>query len=141
MRGIVESEKDLIRRYLLWCYKMTKEELDRIDRKFTQLEVDHVILKELTKKIGSAGGGKSEYLKKIEEFKVYIAKKAFDANKEKYTSVEKKQVQPNYFYLTKRLEAIKKSIIFFLGSKELKAIECSYEEEMARRILESREHT
>lgn len=141
MQSIQKKEKNLIRRYLVWCYKMTKEELDRIDRKFTQLEVDRVVLKELVQGVRFSREGKNEYLKKIDEFKKYIAKKEQDANKEKYISVEKKQVQPNYFYLTKRLEAIKKSIIFFLGSKELKKIECSYEGEMTRRILESREHT
>lgn len=136
-----ESRKSLIKRYLLWCYKATKEELDRIDRKFTQLEVDRVILKELNKGINAAKGGRDAYLKKIEEFKDYIAKKENDAEKEKYISVGKEQLQPNYFYLTQRLAGIKEAIRSLLGSKQLVMIEKSYEEEMTRRILESREHT
>jgi hypothetical protein len=135
-----QKEKNLIRRYLVWCYKTTKEELDRIDRKFTQVDVDRKVLKELVKGVVSAGVGKNAYLGKIKEFENYITKKEKDANIEKYVSVEKKQVQSNYFYLTKRLGAIEKSVISFLGSKELRAIESAYEEEMTRRILESREH-
>lgn len=136
-----KEKKDLTSRYLVWCYKMTKEELDRIDRKFTQLEVDRVILKELNKGIVAAKDGRDAYLRKIAEFEGYIAKKESDAKKEKYISGKKDQLQPNYFYLTQRLAGIKKAIKSLLGLKQLAAIERSYEAEMTRRILESREHT
>lgn len=43
------NTKKLKTRYLVWLYKTTKERLDRIDRKFTQLEVDRFILRELEK--------------------------------------------------------------------------------------------
>jgi hypothetical protein len=42
---IRHSDKSLVKRYLFWLYKMTRDELDRIDRKFTQLEVDRGIQK------------------------------------------------------------------------------------------------
>jgi len=41
--------KTLTKRYLLWCYKTTKEQLDWIDRKFTQIQVDRYTLKCLLK--------------------------------------------------------------------------------------------
>jgi len=39
------KEKNLLRRYLIWCYKTTKEELDKVDRYFTQDVADAYILK------------------------------------------------------------------------------------------------
>ena len=43
--------KNLKKRYLIWFYKTTKEALDKIERKFTQMEIDKFILKELNLKI------------------------------------------------------------------------------------------
>ena len=40
---------NLKKRYLIWLYKETKEALDRVDRKFTQIEIDKFILEELQK--------------------------------------------------------------------------------------------
>ena len=136
-----DHQRALIRRYLLWCYKMTKEELDRIDRKFTQLEVDRKVLRELNKDLASLKkDAKTAFLKRIDDFKDYIAKKEQAAMSEKYADPVLKEIQPNYFYLQKRLTAIEKAIVHFLGRKELNAIARAYEEEMSSRILESREH-
>jgi len=137
-----KNSKHLVRRYLLWCYKMTKEELERIDRKFTQLEVDRYVLGQLERTLRSLKGGQREgLLKKINEFKGYMAKKEQNANNEKFTDILSKNLKPHYFYLTQRLLAIEKAIISFLGRAELKKIQSSYDQEMVRRILESREHT
>ncbi|MBM3245458.1 MAG: hypothetical protein FJZ15_06685, partial [Candidatus Omnitrophica bacterium] len=61
--------KQLKRRYLVWFYKTTKEALDKVERKFTQAEIDRAILKELRKNSNSA-------LKKLtDEFEAYIVNK------------------------------------------------------------------
>ena len=39
----------LKKRYLIWLYKETKEAHDRVDRKFTQIDIDRCILEELQK--------------------------------------------------------------------------------------------
>ncbi len=47
------KENDILnlkKRYLLWLYKETKETLDRVDRKFTQIDIDKFILEELQKR-------------------------------------------------------------------------------------------
>lgn len=136
------DQKNLVRRYLLWCYKMTKEELERIDRKFTQLEVDDFVLRDFHGQIKALKGkDREEFSKKIDEFKVYMAKKKQNADLEKFSDIETKKLKPHYFYLEKRLSAIEKAITFFLGAGDLKKIRNLYDQEMTRRILESREHT
>jgi len=136
-----KNSKHLLRRYLLWCYKMTKEELERIDRKFTQLEVDGFVLRELQKKLAPLkGSAREDFAKKINEFKDYMAKKEQNANNEKFADILSKKLKPHYFYLTQRFLAIEKAIVSFLGRTELKKIQSSYDQEMIRRILESREH-
>ena len=137
-----KNNKHLIRRYLLWCYKMTKEELERIDRKFTQLAVDSFVLREFEKNLKSLKGrSREDFAKKINEFKDYMATKEQNANGEKFQDLSTKQLKPHYFYLTQRLSAIEKSIVSFLGRSELKKIQELYDQEMIHRILESREHT
>ncbi len=132
----------LIKRYLLWCYKMTREELERIDRKFTQLEVDEFVLRELQKKLEPLKGSYREaFAKKVDDFKEYMAKKEQNAKAEKFCDVAAKQLNPHYFYLTQRLGAIEKAIVSFCGKKALREIQSCYDGEMTRRILESREHT
>ena len=71
-KGILtQKERNLIKRYLVWCYKTTKEELDKIDRYFTQLIADEFILKQLkgTKNYRSSAGRK-EYKGLVGQFKV-----------------------------------------------------------------------
>jgi len=133
------DKKSLTRRYLIWCYKTTKEELDKIDRKFTQLEVDDFMLDVLQASIPSENAKtKKEYLKKIDEFKVYIKNKEGRA---KIDPVSKKiDLDADYLYLKNRLKAIEKSIEKFFGKKEVGIVKDLYEQEMTRRILEAREH-
>jgi hypothetical protein len=40
----------LKKRYLIWLYKENREALDRVDRKFTQIDIDKFILEELQKR-------------------------------------------------------------------------------------------
>lgn len=137
MKKISPAEQNLIRRYLLWCYKTTKEDLDRIDRYFTQAIVDRRLLDILLK-------NKEKSLlcrKKIAEFQVYMGTKEKNALGKKYSNLKKKTLQPDYWYLQNRLAAIEQVIIEFLGRKELKSIQSAYEKEMTRRILEATEHS
>jgi hypothetical protein len=138
---ISSDQKRLIRRYLIWCYKTTKEELDRIDRKFTQLQVDYKVLNNLRKARLGKKALSAAYAQSIHEFERYITEKEKTALTEKYADAAKKLLRPRYWYLRHRLEAIKATVTKILGKKELGVIERLYEEEMTRRILESREST
>jgi len=135
------EEENLIRRYLVWCYKTTKEELDRIDRKFTQLTVDYFLLKEISKRQNSSlGSSQRQYSKFIDEFNAYIRQKEKDASQTKFLDAKKAKPHPRYEYLRNRLLAIEKAISFFLGKKELDNITVLYEWEMTRRILGASDH-
>lgn len=129
------TEKNLTRRYLMWCYKTTKEDLDRIDRYFTQLVVDARVLEILSKH-----GKDDEQRKKIDEFKQYMDTKEKTVLLKKYSNIPSKVLQPDYWYLRTRLAALEQVIIEFLGKKALKSIQSLYENEMTRRILEAKEH-
>jgi len=127
-----EDLKNLKKRYLIWLYKTTKEELDRIERKFTQLEIDKFILKELKKQ------NKDKKTEKfIAEFQAYILSKEMDGLSLKY---EGKQLKPDYNFLSLKLQIIEKAIQKELGKKDLEQIKSLYEKEMIERILKSVEH-
>jgi hypothetical protein len=124
--------KNLKRRYLVWLYKTAKEALDKIERKFTQLEIDSFILEELKKQ---AKGDRLKPL--IKELENYIKKKQTDDLALKY---ENKKLKPDYLFLNLKLQAIEKAIIKELGKKALQEIKHFYEKEMTERILRSTEH-
>ncbi len=139
---LTKPQKNLTRRYLLWCYKTTKEDLDRIDRYFTQLKVDAFMLANLSKAKEFKGGKQDKaYQKKVGDFKKYMEGKESRVLAQKFKDPEKKILKPEYLYLQRRLAAIEKAIVHFLGKKELSVIEEMYEEEMTLRILEARAHT
>ena len=127
-----DDRKNLKKRYLVWLYKTTKESLDRIERKFTQLEIDRHILGYLKKldRHKRAGGF-------IFDLKTYITNKERDALNLKY---EGKNLKSELYFLDLKLTAIEKVIKDELGRKGLAEIKSLYEEEMTKRILESREH-
>jgi len=135
------AERNLIRRYLIWCYKTTKEDLDRIDRKFTQVKVDDYILRNISKANNTNKNSREGYGQLVEEFKQYMLKKEKDAIQSKFLDEQKTELQPRYVYLKNRLSAVEKAISVFLGRKELNQIILLYEGEMTRRIIEAREHT
>jgi hypothetical protein len=132
------EEKALVRRYLVWCYKSTKESLDRIERKFTQAMVDRFILGQL-RKTKAVPSIEREYKKLIDDFETYLTDKEKDGSKQKFTD-GKKDLNAQYLYLKNRLMAIEEAIKQFLGPRELTRINQMYEEEFTRRILESKEH-
>lgn len=134
---ISSARNNLIRRYLIWCYKTTQEDLDRIDRYFTQAIVDQEILKVLERE----AKGNQIHEKKVDEFKVYMDTKTKNVLPKKYMDFSRKILQPEYWYLQSRLQGIETAIQKLLGKKELQNIQDLYEAEMTRRILEAREHT
>jgi hypothetical protein len=136
---ITPEERKLIRRYLIWCYKTTKEELDRIDRYFTQLLVDKLVLGILHQ--GDSLSFDEGYRKEIEDFKGYLQKKEERVFVQKFVDPEGKILQPRYRYLRNRLAALEKTIVSLLGEKQLTVIQDLYDVEMTRRIIEAREHT
>lgn len=122
---------NLKKRYLIWLYKTTKEAWDKIERKFTQIEIDRFILKEIEKE------DKDKKLSKfIKEFKVYIQNKEKDGLALKY---ENKQLKPDYLFLVMKLKAIEKSVAKELGKETLKEVKSLYEKEMVERILKGTE--
>jgi hypothetical protein len=128
------SHKDLIRRYLLWAFKTTKESFERIERKTTQLMVDEYVLEHLKTTVE----GDSSLL--IKEFESYIENKRKDELKLKFSDDKRKSLNPQYVYLKNRLQAIEAAIRHFLGDKELRTIRSLYEKEFTSRILQAREH-
>lgn len=124
--------KTLKKRYLIWIYKINKEELDKIERKFTQLEIDNFILKELKRE--NKGGKLKQF---IEELEAYIQNKEKEGFELKY---ENKELRPRCQFLEAKLKAIEKAITKELGKKALEEIKVLYEIEMIERILKSTEH-
>lgn len=137
-----KDESNLKKRYLIWLYKTTKEALDKIERKFTQLEIDRFILKELKKQ-----NKNNEVAKFIEGLDVYIRNKEKDGLNLKYLDKKfpagagsrHRREKPEYQFLVLKLNAIEKVITKELGKTALLKIKDEYEEEMTRRILEERQ--
>ena len=124
--------KNLKKRYLIWFYKTAKEALDKVERKFTQLEIDKQVLKELKSKSKDKKNDKF-----IAEFEAYILNKEMDGMELKF---EGKQVKPGYAFLELKLKAVEKAIQKELGKKSLDDIKALYEKEKTERILRSTEH-
>lgn len=124
--------KNLKKRYLVWFYKANQEALDKIERKFTQVEIDRFILKELKR-----ADKEKRVQSLIAQFQDYVQKKEEDGLKLKF---EGKSLKAEYLFLVLKAEAIEKAIIKELGKKVLNEIKMLYEIEMTERILRSTEH-
>ncbi len=123
--------KNLKKRYLVWFYKQTRDALDRVERKFTQLDIDRLILEQL-RKLDSKGKIKAF----IDEFKVYMQNKEKEALALKYDG---NAMRSEYYFLELKLLAIEKAIVKELGKPALKEIKQLYEQEMLNRILQERQ--
>jgi len=137
-KKFTQSEKNLIRRYLIWFYKDTKESLDKIDRYFTQKHADVLVGKHL--KSVKEYKRDLDYKKLVDGFFEYMKVKEAKALNKKYRDVGSKELNAEYVYLQNRVAAVESAITRLLGQKELKTIRSLYEEEMTRRILSAREH-
>ena len=138
--SLTQKEQGLIRRYLLWCYKTTKEELDKIDRYFTQAVVDDYFVERLKSSPEYKAHGVA-FCKSVEDFVQYAREKRAKAEEKKFADNARAALAPDYQYLQARFEAIEQAICHFFDQKELGEIAALYEEEMTERILKSREHT
>ncbi len=127
-----KDARNLTKRYLIWFHKVVKDELDRIERKFTQLEVDRLILAEL-KKHGKDAAVRS----RIDEFAAYIAQKQRDGLALKFDG---SRLKPDVAFLHLKLAAIEKVIAKQFGKKVLGEVKDAYEAEMTERIMKSTEH-
>ncbi len=129
---------NLKKRYLIWLYKTTKEAFDRYERKFTQLEIDEFLLKEIEKELKESclRLEKSDLEKFVNDLQEYIAKKEDDCLKLKYKN---KRINPEFIFLDVKLQAIEKTILKELGKTTLVEIKNLYEKEMTERILRKTE--
>jgi hypothetical protein len=138
---MTQAHKDLIRRYLLWFYKTTRESFERIERKTTQLMVDEYVLQRI--KISGhkvPAHTKKTYEGLVKEFEAYIKTKQGDELKLKFSDGKGKSLHPQYMYLKNRLLAVEEAVRHFLGEKELRAMRSLYEKEFTCRILQARDH-
>lgn len=127
----------LKRRYLIWLYKTIKESLDRIDRKFTQLDIDRKIYEQL-KKIDVLED-RQNWNKLLVDFSDYIVKKEREALSLKFID-SKRKLKADYLFLKSKLNVVEKIISAQFGKKELRRIKSLYEDEFVKRILEEREY-
>ncbi|MBI5150887.1 MAG: hypothetical protein HZA28_08995 [Candidatus Omnitrophica bacterium] len=137
---LTRREQDLIRRYLVWCYKTTKEDLDRVDRYFTQALADDFLAARLAGRPEYKAAG-PEFRQAVDDFIQYAHEKKTRAEEKKFTDTSRSVLRPDYQYLRARLEAIEGAICHFFDRKELDKIALFYEKEMTDRILQAREHT
>ncbi len=143
LQKLNSQEKQLMKRYLVWCYKTTREELDLTDRKFTQLVVDREIDRYLQRgKAKLASLTDREALNQhLKDLRIYIEEKQKRAWESKFQDPAQGLLKPKYAYLILRLEAIENTIVHFFSKRVLKEIQRLYEQEMTGRILKAREHS
>ena len=130
--------QNLKKRYLVWLYKTTKEAFDRYERKFTQVEIDESILKEIEKELKESylPSEKKDLEKYANDLRAYIDAKEDACAKLKYKG---KRTNPDFIFLDVKLNAIEKEIKDEFGEAALKEIKELYEKEMHRRVLEERQ--
>jgi hypothetical protein len=127
--------RSLHKRYLLWLYKTTKDELDKIERKFTQLDIDRRVEKILKVKAASLPKGAKKDLEPfLAEWKEYIFQKESEAQKLKFN--EDGSFAADYLFLRLKLGAVEEVVLARLGKKELAQFRAIYEEASVKRILE-----
>lgn len=140
MPKLNSNQLNLTRRYLIWCYKTTKEELDKIDRYYTQLEVDKFFLKDLKHTKEYRRRKNEAFIGLVDDFEKYMGVKKENVDAKKFTDDKCKDMNAKYAYLLRRFEAVERAIVKFLGEEALESICQSYEDEMTRRILTVRGH-
>ena len=125
-------------RYLVWLYRTTKEGLDRIERKCTQVDIDRKIMHYMREHINSGNlKRKNEARKFLKDIKEYITKREKDGRELKF---EGRKLKPEYYHLSLKLEAIEKAIVEEFRHRGLRGIKDLYEHEMRRRIIEAQDH-
>lgn len=121
--------KLLRERYLFWLYKTTKDELDKIDRKFTQIGIDksiEAILRKNTKSLCS--GLREDVGLMVEEWRRYLQKKESD--------VQGCDVAAKYIFLHMKLDTILKITRRIFGVSKVMTFKKLYHEAAMKRIIE-----
>jgi len=133
-----QDNKNLKKRYLVWLYKTTKEELDKFERKFTQSEIDKDILQDIENTLMGAylPHEKAELEKLVNSYREYILSKEKACLGLKYQGLK---TNPEFIFWDVKLNAVEKSIIKELGRRGLEEIKSLYEKEMTQRILKNTE--
>ncbi|MFB3919919.1 MAG: hypothetical protein ACE14U_07625 [Candidatus Velamenicoccus archaeovorus] len=135
MEPSVQDRESLYKRYLFWLYKTIREDADRIDRKFTQLVLDERIAAFLERDAASLDKdlrcGVGPF---VEEWKTYIAQKADDARKLKFS--EAGSLKFEYVFLRLKLKAVERLIVERLGRRHLKEFRRRLEEAAMQGILQ-----
>jgi hypothetical protein len=129
----------LKKRYFIWLYKTTKEAFDKYERKFTQVDIDKDILREMENVLMGAylPHEKAELEKLVNNFQEYIAGKEKTCLELKYQGL---RTNPEFIFLDVKLNVIEKLIIQEFGRKTLEEVKGLYEKEMTARILRGAEH-
>lgn len=122
------SEKSLTKRYLFWLYKTTRDELDRIDRKFTQLEVDRGLQRVFRSR------GNAALSSFMDEWDRYIVAKEADARKLKFDEQGKELAF--YVFLRLKLESVIEITRERFGIRAVRQFEQLIEEAAMKYILE-----
>lgn len=130
-----DDAKSLSKRYLFWLYKTTKDELDKIERKFTQLAIDRRIAKVLGRDTKALGSSLAQALAPfLKEWKEYVFQKESDAANLKFTPDG--AFQGRYVFLHLKLKAVLEAARDILGKKALGEFKKLYEEAAIEGILQ-----
>ncbi len=145
-----EDKRSLSRRYLFWLYKTTKDELDKVDRKFTQLDIDRAIQKMLVIKTGALKGAlKDDVAPYLAEWKEYILQKEGEGIGLKFSSSGRLDpsligigrsvpsgLDPKYLFLSLKLEAVTAITTKMFGANTLKEFRKLCEEAAMKMIMQ-----
>ncbi|MFA5038588.1 MAG: hypothetical protein WC732_02785 [Candidatus Omnitrophota bacterium] len=130
-----EDRDSLYKRYLFWLYKNVREECDRVDRKFTQLDIDGEIADFFERSLVSLSEREREEIAPfVKEWNSYVVQKKDDAGQMKFTPAQ--GLKPEYVFLRLKLKAIESLIIRRLGRKGLKSFKRMQEQSALQGILQ-----
>jgi hypothetical protein len=130
-----DDVRSLQKRYLFWLYKTTKDELDRIDRKFTQLDIDREMLDVFRRRAVDARdtvkGGVDAF---VREWQEYVAGKEADARKLRFD--EDGHIMASYYFLHLKLKTVLRIVRRRFGARTVGDFKRLYEEASMRLIVQ-----
>lgn len=126
--------RSLQKRYLFWLYKTTKDELDRIDRKLTQLDVDREMLDIFRRDKGAEDSAHSGLQAPVKDWENYIAHKEADARKLLFD--DEGRVLASYYFLRLKLKAILGVTRRRFGAATVRHFKRYYEEASMKLIMQ-----
>lgn len=130
-----EDRDSLTRRYLFWLYKTVRDECDRVDRKFTQLDIDAEIAEFFDKAVSSCQADQRRGVAPfVEEWASYIAGKKRDAQVLKF--MENGDLNPQYQFSRLKLKAVEQAVVSHFGRGRLKEFKRMYEQAALQGILQ-----